>query len=356
MTQPSQSELETPIGAGAPDVVTAPVPSTQPGRVGRPWRHASRLMTAVRRLAYALVTLVVISTVTFVAGNYRDPVDVARSALPREATPQQLQAYVDEHGLADPIVLRYVRWMADFVRGDWGHSAVTNRPVLDDVLPRFQHTVVLTVLTLLIATPLSVAAGLAMARARSRWRRMAMSVTAVSVASVPEFVVGAVLLLVFSVQLGWLPVISTAVNGGSPREQALAYVLPTATLVLAVLPHVSRITDSAARDTLGSAYVQAATLRGVSPRRIVNNYALRNASVPIVNAIGINAVYLLSGVIVVENVFAFPGIGQQLVQAINAGDAVTIQSITVLMAAFFIATGMVVDAVAVYLNPRLKGA
>lgn len=315
------------------------------GRLARRWSQS---------LLYAILTLLLISSVTFVAGNYRSAEDVARSALSREATVEQIDAYIAEHRLDAPLVVRYGEWLSGFVQGDWGVSASNGRPVADDVMPRFKNTVILALGALVVGTPVAVLYGLVMARSRRRGSRTAMSIISVVLASLPEFVIGAVLLLVFSVQLKLLPVISTAAGGGAFIDQALAYVLPILTLVVALLPHVARMTDASVREALQAPYVKSALIRGITPSRVLRGYGLRNASVPIINAVGLNTVYLLSGVIVVESVFAFPGIGELLVQAINAGDAMTIQAVAVLMAAFFIVTGMLVDAIAVYFNPRLR--
>ena len=306
------------------------------------------------RLGEGVATLFIISVVTFAASNYRPPNDIARAALGQGATPDQLRAFVSQHHLNDPLVTRYFQWLGDLLRGNWGISPITNRPVMDDLLPRFEHTVILACVTVLLSTPLAIGVGVWMARTRRNATRLGISVGTVIFAALPEFVIGSAFLLVFGVMLRWLPVISTGVTGGTFGDAVLAYVMPLLTLVVAVVPYVARITSAAVADTLRSPYVQAGMLRGVSRRRLTFSYALRNASGPIVTAVGLNIVYLLTGVVVVENLFAFPGVGQDLVQAINVGDAVTVQAIAMLMGAFFIATGVVSDLIAIYLNPRLK--
>jgi peptide/nickel transport system permease protein len=178
------------------------------------------------------------------------------------------------------------------------------------------------------------------------------------VAALPEFVVGIALLYVFAVELGWLPVESaTALTFPSSfADQAEAYVLPAATLVLAMVPHIARIARGSLHEALAAPYTQAAVLRGLPRRTVVWDHAMRNAGVPLVNAVAINIVYLLSGVIVVEWVFAFPGIGQGLVQATGTSDVFTVVAIAVLMGAMFIAVSLAADCVVAFLNPRLKAA
>ena len=345
---------EAPAAAAPPlSPVPAPAPTPDPVRIRT--RHA-RLETVVRQLGAALLTLFVISIVTFAATSIKDPVEVARGALGREATDEQLQAYVAENDLDEPMYVRYANWLGDFVRGDWGTSPVTGREVKDDIMPRLERTLILSIVSLLVALPISIVLGLYMARRVGTWQDLSLLIGTVVFAALPEFVVGIGLLMLFAVQLGWLPVDSTALQFGTTTERAKAYVLPALTLVIAMVPYIARIARGAARESLAAPYTQAALLRGLPRRTVVWDHAMRNASVPLVNAVAINLVYLLSGVIVVENVFAFPGIGQLLVQAIGGGDTITVQAIALVMGAMFIAISLAADLLVVYFNPRLKAA
>jgi peptide/nickel transport system permease protein len=341
--------------AAAPSLSPAQAPAPTPEPVRIRTRHA-RLEAVARQLGAALLTLFVISIVTFAATSIKDPVEVARGALGREATDEQLQAYVAENDLDEPVYVRYANWLGDFVRGDWGTSPVTGRAVKDDIMPRLEKTLILSLVSLLVALPISIAIGLYMARRVGTWQDLSLLIGTVVFAALPEFVVGIGLLMLFAVELGWLPVDSTALQFGTPTEQAKAYVLPALTLVIAMVPYIARIARGAARESLAAPYTQAALLRGLPRRTVVWDHAMRNASVPLVNAVAINLVYLLSGVIVVENVFAFPGIGQLLVQAIGAGDTITVQAIALVMGAMFIAISLAADLLVVYFNPRLKAA
>ena len=321
-----------------------------------PRTHLAWVEVVLRQLGVALLTLLVISIVTFAATNYKSPEDIARQALGREAAKVQLDAYLKEHGLDRPIYERYASWLGDFVRGDFGTSVVTDRPVREDITPRFKRTFLLSLVALAVALPVSVALGVFMARRIGRWSDFTLLIGTVILAAMPEFVVGIGLLMLFAVQLGWLPVDSSAISFGTPIEQAKAYVLPALTLVLAMVPHIARIARVSAREAFGAPFVQAAVLRGLSRRRVTWDHGMRNAAVPLVSAVAINIVYLLSGVIVVENVFAFPGIGQALVQAIGGGDVITVQAIAIDMGAMFIAISFAADLLAIYFNPRLRTA
>jgi peptide/nickel transport system permease protein len=355
----TQSDFSDAVGeapaAAAPPTSAPPAPSPTPA-IRPPRTRFARLESVARQLGAALLTLFVISIVTFAATNVKSPIDVARNALGRETSEAQLQAYVKEHGLDEPVYVRYGNWLGDFVRGDWGVSPVTNRNVREDVMPRLEKTLILSLVSLLVALPISVLLGVYMARRGGSWQDLSILIGTVVFAAMPEFVVGIALIMVFAVTLGWFPVDSTALAFGTMGEKAEAYILPALTLVIAMVPYIARIARGAAREALAAPYTQAALLRGLPRRTVIWDHSMRNAAVPLVNAVAINLVYLLSGVIVVENVFAFPGIGQALVEAIRQGDVLTVQAIALVMGAMFIAISFLADLLVVYFNPRLKAA
>ena len=353
--QPETAAAPGALAPGAPPADPSADPASGRSRGRRP--RGARLRTIAKQVGSALLTLLVISIVTFAATNVKSPEDVARNALGRETTEEQLQAYLEERGLDRPIHVRYFEWLGGFVQGDWGVSAVTNRSVREDIVPRFEKTLLLSLVSLLVALPISVVIAVFMARRANSAADFGLLMGTVVLAALPEFVVGIGLLMLFAVTLGWLPVDSTGLAFATTlSEQAKAYVLPALTLTLAMVPYIVRIGRAAARESLAAPYVQAALLRGLSRRSITWDHAMRNAAVPMVNAVAINIVYLLSGVIVVENVFAFPGIGQLLVQAIGGGDTTMVQSIALVMGAMFILISLAADFLVVYFNPRLKAA
>lgn len=328
-------EVVNDIGS-PPDAVTRSI--AVPGRT----RLGPRTRAFARQLAWALVTLFVISIVTYAAVTAsHSAAAVARQALGPHAADSQIAAYVHRHDLTAPLVVRYGRWLADFVRGDWGISAFTQRPVISDVAGRIERTVIL-------------ALGVFMARRWGRASDLSLGFVLVTINALPEFVVGIAVLILFSVVLGVLPPDSSGLSFGGLGHQVQAYVLPVLTLVLVSIPYIARVTRAAARDALAAPYTRAAVLRGLSRRTVIWDHAMRNAGPPVVNAVAINAVYLIGGVIVVENLFGFPGAGQDLVQAINHGDAATVQAIALLMGAMFIAISLLADLLVIYLNPRLK--
>ncbi len=272
----------------------------------------------LRQLAVALLTVLAVSAVTFLATNIKSPEGVARSALGRHATPEQITTFVAAHDLAAPLPVRYARWLGDLVQGDWGTSAVTDRPIQPELMPRLGRTLLLAGLSFVVVVPLSIALGGYLAQ---RWgTRLDVAATSglMILCAFPEFVVGVGVVLLFSVLLGVLPPESgTAIAFGTPGAKAAAYVLPALTLVLVAAPFLVRLTRASAREGLTAAHTRAATLRGLPRRTVIWDYGMRAAAVPVVSATGLTLVHLLGGTIVVENLFSFPGLGQALVSAVG---------------------------------------
>ncbi len=320
--------------------------------------RSQRLRTITKQLAAGLLTLFLISIVAFGMMSVRSPSEIAHEKFGNQITNAQVQAFSRQYGLNKPVSVRYVKWLWHFVRGDMGTSYVTDTTVSSNVIPRFERTLILSVVSLLVALPLSILIGVFQARRLGTMADLSLLSGSVIVAALPEFVVGIGLLFLFGVELGWLPVDSaTALTFASSfADEAKAYVLPAATLVLAMVPYIARIARGTLREALGTPYIQAAVLRGLSRRTVIWDHAMRNAGVPLVNAVAVNIVYLLSGVIVVEWVFAFPGMGQGIVQATSTSDAFNVEAMALLLGAMFIAVSLAADFLVAALNPRLKAA
>jgi peptide/nickel transport system permease protein len=311
--------------------------------------------TAVRHVLGALATLLVISLITFFGTSLKSPEELAKASLGRYITPAQAHAFIASNHLDRPVEVRYLDWVGNIVRGRFGTSYITHRPVSVDVGPRLTRTVVLTLVTLLVAVPLGVALGVRSARRWGTRQDMAMNIVAVVLSAFPEFVIGLLLLIIFAVNLKWLRVDSgQGLAFGTLAEQVKAYVLPALTLVIASVPFIMRNTRVAVREALAAPYIRAAVLHGVPRRRVVWHHAVRNAASPILNAVAINVIYLLAGVIVVENVFDFPGLGQDLVSAVGTGDTITVQAVAMLLGAIFIVVSVGTDVLAGALNPATR--
>lgn len=333
--------------------------SAGPGSGGDrpPLRIGPRLGALARHLAWAAATLLAISLVTFFGTSLKSAEELARASLGRDITADQVRAFAERHELDAPIVERYGRWLGNFARGEFGTSLVSDRPVREQVLPRLERTLMLALVSLGVALPIGIALGVFAARRWGSRTDLSVNVAAVLLSAFPEFVIGLGLLMLFAVTLGVLPVdSSTGLAFGSLADKATAYVLPALTLVVASVPFIFRNTRVAAREALSAPYARAAVLRGLPRRTVVWKHAMRNAATPILNAAAINFVYLLGGVIVVENVFAFPGLGQALVAAVGNGDTITVQAIALIMGGMFIAISTLTDILALLLNPRLKAS
>ncbi len=341
---PDPLMAETPLG---PQVEG---PAAAPPKGGA---AAAILRFLVQRIVPALITLWLISIVVF-ASTHVLGINVALRVLGRQATPEQLAEFNKSHGLDKAVYEQYGVWLWDFVRGDWGTSAVSDRAITGIVVPRLEYTMILAIAAIVIALPLAIAFGIYLARPGSRARELALSISNVSVAAIPVFVIGIVLIYVFSVKLGWTPTDSSGLAFGSWTDKVAAFILPTVTLVITLMPHISRLTQVSVRETMTTPYARAAVLRGLSRRTITYRHLMPNAAGPIVNVVALDLIWLIGGVIIVENVFGFPGLGTLLVQSIAAGDLLVVQAVAMVSGVLFIGIGVAADILVTVFNPRLR--
>ena len=315
---------------------------------------AAALWLFVRsRFLPALVTLWLISVIVF-ASTHLLGINVARRILGREANPAQLAEFNRAHGFDRPVLDQYGSWLSDFVKGNWGVSAASLRPVSQIVAPRLVNTLILALLAIVIALPISIAFGIFLARPGSRARELILTIGNVSLAAIPVFVIGIVLIYALSVKLGLTPVDSMGMSFGGLNAKAAAFILPTLTLVISLLPHISRLTQVSVRETMTTPYARAAVLRGLTRRTITYRHLMPNAAGPIVNVVALDLIWLVGGVIIVENVFGFPGLGTLLVESIGAGDLLVVQAVAMVCGILFIGIGMSADIIVTLLNPRLR--
>jgi peptide/nickel transport system permease protein len=306
-----------------------------------------------QRLLIGLVTLLLLSALTFLATNVV-PNDPARLALGRSATPEQIAAYERQQGLDKPAVQRYFDWLTDFVRGDWGTSTRTGEPVKDEVMPRVWRTLTVAILAMLAAIPLAFLLGAWLGRRTGTPVDVVSSLGLLLLNSMPEFVTGLVLLTVFAVELGWLPVESTGAVFGTGADKVEAYVLPIMTVIAVFAPYMIRMVRVNVREVLGQGFVRTAVLRGVPRRRLVWRHIVPNASLPVVNVITLSMAELLGSLVVIEIVFGFPGVGQLLVESVSGKDIPNVQAITLLSGIAFVLLNVIADVLVVVLNPRLR--
>ena len=315
-------------------------------------------MTAVARfvlsrLALGLVALLVISAVTFFATDVV-PADPARVALGKFATPAQLASYQHQQGLDRPIGVRYVRWVSNVVQGDWGTSVLSTQKVSDLVEPRILRSAILGLAAMLLAVPAAFLLGVFSAQRIGRPSDLLVSFGALLINSLPEFAVGIAFLMVFAVQTNALPIESSAAAGGAGLSQIEAYVLPVLSLATVLMPYIARMVRANVRDVSAQPFVRSAALRGLSRRRLVWRHIVPNATLPVVNVIALSMAELIGGVVIIETVFGFPGIGQLLVSSVGSKDIPTVQVITLIIGLGFVVLNFLADAAILLLNPRLR--
>jgi peptide/nickel transport system permease protein len=306
-----------------------------------------------RRLLLVALVMAIVSVLIFAVVQIL-PGDVAVMILGTSATPSDLAALRVKLGLDRPAPLRYLDWIGGAIRGDWGASLLYQVPVRPLVLERLGRSAVLAGLALVVAVPLAVGLGVLSALRRGRLVDQAVGLTTLVAVSLPEFIIGTVLVLVVAFQFDLLPPSSLIDPGTSLWRAAPSLVLPTLTLVLALLAHMIRMTRASMLEVLEQPYVRAARLRGLRPRRVALRHALRNALLPTVGIIAINVGYLIGGIVVVETVFAYPGLGRLMVDAVNHRDVPVIQMAALLIAVTYALANLAADLAYAYLDPRIR--
>jgi peptide/nickel transport system permease protein len=308
----------------------------------------------VRRAILGVLTLFLVSLVVFFATQLL-PGDTARAVLGRSATPERLEALRAQLHLDDPAILQFSRWAGGLLSGDPGISLVNGKPVAELIGPRISNSLVLLGLVGLFGIPPSILLGIYAALRRGRRSDSSVSVVALALAAAPEFVIAIGLILLFStVVFQWLPPVSMIRPGMSILDRPDILVLPVLTLSLVCFPYIFRMMRASMIEVLESDYMEMAKLKGLSPARLIFLHGLPNAIAPTVQVIALTFAYLAGGVVVVEYVFAFPGIGQGLINAITTRDIPTIQCIVLALAGFYVAVNILADVVVVSVTPRLR--
>ena len=312
----------------------------------------------IRRLFFGLLTLWVVSVLIFV-GTEILPGDVASARLGQTATPETLAAIREELRLDRPAVERYVGWLSDFLRGDLGISLAqglgqSGRRVTDLIKERAWNTVWLAGLAAIFAVPLSVGLGVLSAAFHRSKADHTISILSLLAISLPEFFTGALMVVLFAVKWKWFPAMSYISELASPAQRLHALVLPTLTLTFALAAYIARMTRATVLDVLRLPYVEMATLKGVSKSRIIFCHTLPNAFGPIANVIALTLGYLVTSVVFVEAVFAYPGLGRQMVDAVSTRDTPTIQAIAMIFCTVYVVLNLLADIFAMATNPRLR--
>ncbi len=308
----------------------------------------------VRRLLLGLLILVAVSLIVFGATQAL-PGDPATAILGRTATPERVAALREQLNLDDPLVSQYLQWASGLLHGDLGTSAASQEPVTDLIGQRVVNTLTLVVVAGGIAIPLSLLIGVLTAVYRDRAvDNVASSVTLV-LAALPDFVVGIGLVLLLSTSVfSLLPPVSLIAPGAAAWDDPSVLVLPALTLVLAVVPYVSRIMRGSMIEVLESEYVQMARLKGLSERRVIFRHAMPNAVAPAIQVSALQIAWLTGGVVIVEYLFQYRGIGTLMVEAVADRDFPVIQAVTLLVAATYVAVNVLADVATIATTPRLR--
>lgn len=305
------------------------------------------------RLVLGVLTLFAVSVLIFAATEIL-PGDVASAVLGQGATPETLAVFRKELGLDQPAATRYLKWLTSALRGDLGVSMTNQRAIVDELTPRFGNTMFLACFAALIAVPLAVGLGVLAAINEGRLVDRSANVLSLMTISVPEFFIAYVLILVFAVQLDWLPSLATVYRGMPLKEKLVATTLPAMTLTLLVTAHMLRMTRASVLAVMSQPYIEMAFLKGLSRSRVIVKHALPNAAAPIIAVVALNLAYLIVGVVVIEVVFVYPGIGQLMVDAVSKRDVPVVQACGLVFAGTFVVLNTLADILAILVNPRLR--
>jgi peptide/nickel transport system permease protein len=331
--------------------IEAPERVGPPSKAARP--HPIRDLL-IKRSLIGILTLVLVSILVF-AATQTLPGNAASAVLLNTATPQRLHALEVQLGLNRPAVDQYWTWLTGVLHGNFGKSLANGQPVGTLIGGRILNSLALVVLAGAIGTLIGVGLGVLAAARRDSVFDHVLSVTSLAVTALPEFVVAVVLIIFFAaVVVHWFPAVSVFVPGTAPWSNPKELVLPVATLVIVVVPYVFRMMRASMIDALESDYVQMARLKGVPKWRVLLFHALPNAIAPTIQVIGLTFLYLAGGVVVVEYMFNYPGLGQALVSAVSDRDIPQIQAIVLVLAAFYIAVNILTDVIALAVSPRRR--
>lgn len=310
----------------------------------------------LRRLGLGALTLWLVSIVVF-AATQALPGDAAQAILGKTATPERLAALREQLHLYDPVWRQYLHWLAGLVTGDLGDSLATQEPVIRLIGARIGNSAFLVLLSALVAVPVSLAIGIVSAARRDGAVDHLFTMTGLVLAALPEFVIGIALILLLATSVfHLLPAVTLLAEGTPIWQQIDQVILPTATLVLAVVPYMSRIMRASMIEVLESEYVQMAHLKGIPQRLVVMRHALPNAIVPSVQVTALQLAWLAGGVVVVEYVFRYPGVGQALVDGVANRDLPVVQALTLLVGAVYVALNLLADVATILLTPRIRTA
>ena len=311
------------------------------------------LKLVAQRLSLGVLLLLAASALIFGLTEVL-PGDAAQAILGQSATPESLANLRAEMGLDRPALTRYFEWLGGSMTGDMGNALTNKLPIGEQIARRMSATLFLAFWAAIISVPLAILLGLIAVRYQNRWPDKLISGITLASISLPEFMIAYILVFFFAVKLFWAPSFASVSPGMPLLDQLHAISLPVAVLTLVVLAHMMRMTRAAILNVMQSAYIETAELKGLTTFTVIRKHAFPNAIAPIVNVVMINLAYLVVGVVVVEVVFAYPGMGQYLVDAVVKRDVPVVLACGVIFAAVYIILNIVADVVSILANPRLR--
>jgi peptide/nickel transport system permease protein len=306
-----------------------------------------------RRLAFLLLTVILTSMIVFAITQVL-PGDVARIILGREAGEAALENLREQLGLNDPLVKQYGSWLLGFLNGDWGDSFSTRLPIRTVVLERLRNSLMLAGVIVLMAMPLAILLGIVAGLNQDRFIDGLISVGSLSVVGLPEFVTGLVLIELLAFKLKLFPANSSIRVDAGFFEALPMLILPALTATFVLLAYIARLTRAGVIEEIKQPYVRTAVLKGLSWSHVTIRHVLRNALMPTITVIAISFGWLISGLIVIENVFNYPGLGRLLVFAIDRRDLPLLQAVTMITVVGYMLANLAADLIYAALNPRIR--
>jgi peptide/nickel transport system permease protein len=306
----------------------------------------------LKRLGLTVITLVIVSFVVFAASQLL-PGDVGRTILGPYASQQQVDALDKSLGNDKPLPVRYWNWASDFVKGDWGVSPVQNVEVRPLVLGRLKNSLYLAAFAMVLIVPFSIFMGVVAALKYGKLVDRAISIVGLSFIALPEFVIGVILIVVFAVQLGWFPT-SSQVPGTNPIDWFRQLLLPAIPIMFVLFGYISRMARAGTVDALQANYTRTAILKGLPRRHVVSRHVVRNSMLPTITVVSVQVGYLVGGLLVVETLFAYPGIGQLTLESATGHDLPTLEACVLMIAIIYCVANFLADLAYGLLNPRVR--
>ncbi|MBV7395764.1 ABC transporter permease [Mameliella sediminis] len=307
----------------------------------------------LRRFGFAAFTIGFVSIIMFAAVEAL-PGNVCTAFLQRFAQGPRLERCIEQQGLDRSAIQRYGDWVTGAVQGDFGYSLKKRKPINELIGERFANTALLGGLAALLAIPLAIFLGIVAGVRRDRPADLTLSGLAMLAMTIPEFVTATGLIYVFAITLQWFPAVTIMRPGMGLMDMLPVIVLPVMVLSAVLIAHIMRMMRASVIDVMASDYVQMARLKGVPEREIIRRHVVPNAMIPALNVIALTIAWLLAGVVVVEKVFNYPGLGTLMIQAIHDRDLPLVQAIALIFSVIYVGVNLLADLAAVLIDPRLR--